>query len=89
MSDNNNIDNDNNYFYEYEFRGEQLRRLRCWISKEINETDKEYENRILQLAYKEDIIDKIKFNINSSQNKSFINWIKCYSNLNLMKINNK
>ncbi len=82
-------DNENNYIYEYEFGGEQLRRLRYWISKEITETDKEYENKILQLAYKEDIIEKIKFNINSPQNKSFINWIKCYSNINLMKMNYK
>lgn len=86
MSDT-NIEHD--FFYEYEFGGEQLRRLRCWISKETNETNKEYENKILQLAYKEDVIEKIKFNINSFQNKSFINWIKCYSNINLMKINNK
>jgi hypothetical protein len=84
MSDD-NIDDDNIFFNECEFRGEQLRRLRCWIYKETNETDKEYENKILQLAYKEDFIEEIKFNINSSQNKSFINWFKCYSNINLMK----
>jgi len=86
-----NIDNENenNFCDEYEFGGEQLKRLRCWISKETTETDKEYENKILQLAYKEDVIEKIKFNINSPQNKSFINWIQCYSNINLMKMNNK
>jgi len=40
--------------YDYEFRGEQLRRLRAENDKAENETEDEYVNRILEIAYEED-----------------------------------
>ena len=66
-------------FYEYEFRGEQLRRLRCWFSKKLEESNKEYEQRIIQLALKEDMIEKL-----IPSKKFCINWYLCYSKIGLI-----
>lgn len=67
-------------FYEYEFRGEQLKRLRYWFSKKFEEdTDKEYEQRIIQLALKEDMIEAM-----IPSKKMCINWFLCYSKIGLL-----
>jgi hypothetical protein len=67
-------------FYEYEFRGEQLKRLRCWFSKKLEEeSHKEYEQRIIQLALKEDMIEAM-----IPSKKFCINWYLCYSKLGLI-----
>jgi len=42
------------YIYEFEGTGEQLRRLRTYNPIVADETDDEYESRILNMAYKED-----------------------------------
>ena len=67
-------------FYEYEFRGEQLKRLRCWFSKKFKEeSHKEYEQRIIQLALKEDMIEAM-----IPSKKMCINWFLCYSKIGLL-----
>jgi hypothetical protein len=45
-------------FDEYEFRGEQLRRLRGYNKKNDEETEDEYAERILDMAYNEDKEEK-------------------------------
>jgi hypothetical protein len=48
------VEEEDEYVDEYEFRGEQLRRLRSYNPSLPDETDEEYTNRILNMAYQED-----------------------------------
>jgi hypothetical protein len=54
----NEVDDDQEYIDEYEFRGEQLRRLRAYNPKLDGETADEYSNRIHYMAYQEDEKEK-------------------------------
>ena len=51
-------EDDDCVFDEYEFRSEQLRRLRAYNKKNENETEDEYAERILDMAYNEDKAEK-------------------------------
>ena len=53
-------EDDDCVFDEYEFRSEQLRRLRAYNKKNDEETEDEYTNRIWNIADKEDEEEKLK-----------------------------
>jgi len=59
-------------YYEYEFRGEQLGRLRAYNKKNDKETEDEYTKRIWDMVTKEDDEEKKKKHVYTTHNGKYV-----------------